>query len=141
MKKSLLFLLFALAATTVFGQNNLKAAYKAPSGVPDFLNVCGEADLATVVVSTEGLSSATRKNIQVTVELFKGVELLALDAATTSAGVVLVNNLNRNRPVLSIPNLSPSGLKKVEIGLRLLANCEYTDSISNNNSANVFDNG
>ncbi len=140
MKKSLLFCLLALTlAASAGAQNNLKAAYKAPNGVPDFLNVCGDPDLAIVQVSAEGLSAAARKNITATIQLFKGVELIALDPATTTAGVVLVNNSNKNQPILSLPDVSPGASGAIFIGLRMAADCGYTDTIGLNNDAEVFD--
>ena len=96
-------------------------------------------DTVIVVVQTEGLSSAVRTNVMATVELFKGVSMVSFHAGQSSAGVVLVNGSNPNKPIFSLPNLDPNGANKVEIAFAIKADCDFVDTLTANNLALVYD--
>ena len=101
--------LFAvLPIQNLLAQNNLKVAFASPTSVPDFLNICGDPDTATVTVSLNGLSPDARQNILATLDLFKGVELSEFITAESSPGVTLNNITNPNSPIFGLPDLGPS---------------------------------
>ena len=131
--------LFLIVSPSLVAQDNLQVAYSNPGSVPDFLNICGDADTATVTVSINGLSASNRQNISVTLDLFKGVELTSFLAAQSSPGVSLTNNTDPNNPVFSLPDLSPAGLTEVEISYLIAAKCDYIDTLNQNNAIQVFD--
>jgi len=86
-------LLFAvLPVQSLLAQDNLKVEFESPTSVPDFLNICGDPDTATVTVSLNGLSPDARQNIVATLDLFKGVELMEFISSQSSAGITLNNN-------------------------------------------------
>ena len=113
--------------------------YTSAATVPDFINVCGDEDEVQVTVSTIGFSSATRTEISLTIELFSGVSLSSFSAANSTAGIVLVDNSNPNRPVFSLPDLNPTGLSSLEISFNINADCGYTTALSDDNQVQVFD--
>jgi len=131
-------LLFAvLPSQYLLAQDNLKVEFESPSSVPDFLNICGEPDTATVTVSLDGLSPDARQNILATLDLFKGVELAEFIAAESSAGVTLNNNADPNSPIFGLPDLDPSGTPFVNITFTIAAKCEYIDTLTLNNAIQV----
>ena len=131
-------LLFAiLPSQYLLAQDNLKVEFESPSTVPDFLNICGDADTATVTVSLNGLSPDARQNVLATLDLFKGVELSEFIAAQSSAGVTLNNNANPNAPIFGLPDLDPSGTTFVNITFTIAAKCEYIDTLNVNNAIQV----
>ena len=133
MKKLFLLFAFVCAAATADAQNNLKVQYKDASTLPNFLNVCGDADHVIVTIKTDGLSATPRSNIVAALQLFKGVDFEQLDATNTSPGVMVTNVTNENRPVFSVPDLAPNGINTVQIAFSITANCAYVDSIATNN--------
>ena len=131
-------LLFAfLPVQNLIAQDNLKVEFESPTSVPDFLNICGEPDTATVTVSLNGLSPDARQNILATLDLFKGVELAEFIASESSAGVTLNNNANPNSPIFGLPDLDPSGTTFVNITFTIAAKCEYIDTLTLNNAIQV----
>jgi len=118
-------------------QDNLKVEFESPTSVPDFLNVCGDPDTATVTVSLNGLSPDARQNIVATLDLFKGVELSEFISAESSAGVTLDNNTDPNAPIFGLPDLDPSGTTFVNITFTIAAKCEYIDTLNLNNAIQV----
>ena len=132
---TLLFLFLPLA--NLFAQDNLQVEFESPTSVPDFLNICGEPDTATVAVSLNGLSPDARMNIVATLDLFKGVELVEFIGAESSAGVALTSNADPNNPVFGLPDLSPSGTTSINITFTIAAKCEYIDTLSANNAIQV----
>jgi len=135
----ILFLFSICYCTLLSAQNNLDVNYTSASTVPDFINVCGEEDAVQVTVSTEGFSSATRSDINLTIELFSGVSLASFSAANSTSGVVLTDNSNPNQPIFSLPNLNPTGLSSINIAFNIKADCGYTTALTNDNQVQVFD--
>ena len=131
----LLFLLVPFQ--NLFGQNNLKVEFESPTAVPNFLNICGDPDTATVKVSLDGLSPDARQNIIANLELFKGVELVEFLAGASSAGVTLNDISNPNQPIFGLPDLDPSGTTFVDISFSIAAKCEYIDTLNANNAIQV----
>lgn len=137
--KFLLFFFSFFFCALLSAQNNLDVNYTSAATVPDFINICGDDDEVQVTVSTIGFSSATRSNINLTIELFSGVSLTSFSAANSTAGIVLIDNSNPNQPVFSIPDLNPSSLSSVNIAFNINADCGYTTALSNDNQVQVFD--
>jgi gliding motility-associated-like protein len=131
--------IFGISISSLSAQNNLTASYSNFNTVPDFLNICGEADEIIVTVSLEGGSPAERQNITANVQLFSGVELINFNASQSSAGVMLTNGTNPNNPVFSLPNLSPNGTTSVNIAFSIRANCAYVDTLAANDQVQVSD--
>jgi gliding motility-associated-like protein len=117
--------------------NNLKVAFRDAASAPRNVNICGDPILLTVVVSSEGVVSSPRTNIQTTINLFKGIEFVALNAAGSTPGVSVVSSSNPNKPILSIPNINSGG--SVTISYSIIANCAYTDTIALNGALIVND--
>ena len=132
------FLSFSLSCATLFAQNNLQVAFESSATVPDFLNICGDIDTEAVIVSLSGAIPAPRTNITATAHLFKGVEFVSLDVANSTAGVS-VNTTNPNKPVFTLPDMSPAGISSVRIAFSIAANCEYVDTVTANDAALVYD--
>ncbi|MEL6865972.1 MAG: hypothetical protein AAFP19_16215, partial [Bacteroidota bacterium] len=134
----LLALLIPLSQANLRAQDNLLVEYESAATVPDFLNICGDPDDETVVIRVNGASPSLRQNIQATANLFEGVAFVALDAGNTTAGVT-VDATDPNRPIFSIPDLSPSGTPSVRISFSVAANCDYSDTLAINDAIVVFD--
>ena len=140
MKKILLASVAAVFLSLCFSeqlqaQNNLQVQFEDPSTVPDFLNVCGEPDTATVRISVAGTSSDVRQNIQATLHLFEGVQFENL---LPSPGVI-VDASDPTQPIFTIPDLSLTGTPSVLINYTISANCEFTDTLAINGAADVLD--
>ncbi|MEM9922035.1 MAG: hypothetical protein AAF990_28280, partial [Bacteroidota bacterium] len=134
----LLLTLLPLAAS-VQAQNNLTVDFQGASGVPDFINICGDPDTMTVEVSVAGPSPAPRRNIQATAHLFKGVRFEGLLTAASTPGIN-VSAVDPNNPVFIIPDLSPGGgLSTAVISFLVKADCEYVDTLTANDASVVFD--
>ena len=131
--------LFLASSQSLVAQDNLQVAYSNPSAVPDFLNICGDADTATVTIGINGLSASDRQNISATLNLFKGVELTSFLASQSSAGITLVSNADPNNPIFSLPDLGPSGITEVDVSFLIAAKCDYIDTLNQNNAIQVFD--
>jgi gliding motility-associated-like protein len=139
MKQSILYLLTSLASLWGFSldaQVHLKADFK-PGGLPNFVNVCGVPDTATILISTNGLSPLSRTNIVTSIEFFQGVEMVTFLGNLSSPGVVLTNGSNPGKPIFSLPNLVPGGVTSVEITFLVTADCRYLDFIATNTTAPV----
>ena len=119
-------------------QDYLNVQFESAAAVPDFINVCGESDTATVLIGLEGGDPNARQNIQATVQLFRGIYFEALDVSNSTPGVS-VDATDPTRPVFTIPDLSPSGLSSARITYRIYADCAYLDTIDMNNLAQVRD--
>ncbi len=130
-------LLSALSAVPLRAQDFLRAEYAGPTGKPAELNVCGDTDVAIYRVE-RATGAATSTGIEVTVELFKGVRAVGLDASKSSPGVSVISLANPNRPVISLPSIS-SGNPRVEFALVLQARCGILDTIRVNNTLEVRD--
>lgn len=133
-----LLLLFPLF-NQIVAQDNLQVDFANAASVPDFLNICGDTDSEVVAVSVDGLSPDTRANIIATAHLFKGVELDSFDSANSSPGVTAIDLSDPSNPVFSIPALSPFGTVSANVAFTVRANCEYIDTLTTNNAAEVFD--
>lgn len=134
---TLLLALSFLASAPLLAQNFLRAEYAGPTGKPSQLNVCGNPDVAVYRVErTAGAPTASA--IEVTVELFKGVRAVGLDASRSSPGVSVISLANPSRPVISLPNVSSTN-PRVEFALILQARCGILDTIRVNNSLEVRD--
>ncbi|MEM6964437.1 MAG: gliding motility-associated C-terminal domain-containing protein [Bacteroidota bacterium] len=131
----LLFLFLPLQ--NAVAQDHLKVEFESPSSVPDFLNICGDPDTATVTVSLNGLSPFARENISATLNLFKGVELHEFIASQSSAEVALSSTTNPNQPIFGLPDMGPSGITTIDITFTIAAKCGYIDSLNTNNTAQV----
>ncbi|MEM9824471.1 MAG: hypothetical protein AAF985_25520, partial [Bacteroidota bacterium] len=119
-------------------QDNLQIQFESPATVPDFLNICGDADNETVRISLNGAIADDITNLSATLNLFKGVQFESLDFAGSSTGVS-VDASNPAQPVFSLPNLSTSGTAFVLVSFTISANCEYIDTLTANDMALVFD--
>jgi len=120
-------------------QNNLTVSFLDASSIPDDLNLCGDEDQAVVRIGLAGTSPDTRSNLTATLHLFKGVNFMGLDAASTSAGITVLDATDPENPVFSIPDLNPSGTSFVELGYNIMAACEVLDTLNVNGGALVFD--
>lgn len=132
------FLLFGLPVLTSAQNNNLKIAFKDAASSPRNIVVCGNEATVTVTVGLDGISPLTRKNIQATLNFFKGVQFVSFNAAQSSPGVSVASNIG-SHPVFSIPVLDPAGLKSVDISYTIRADCDYTDTLSKNDLLDVYD--
>ncbi len=130
---------FCFSVSVLTAQDNLSVSFDGPTGVPDFLNICGDPDTEVVQVAIFGASPLPRTGIQATAHLFKGVKLVSFDNISSTTGVNLINNSNPNKPIFSLPDLEPGELENVLIAFSIDANCEYIDTINMNNAADVFD--
>lgn len=120
-------------------QDNLKVNFKNAASAPQNIVVCGDQDTVTVTVSTEGLSSSVRQNVQARLNLFKGVELVSFLSAGSTAGVTLTDGSDVSRPLFSLPNIDPNGLSTVDIQYVIRVNCRYTDTLTINDQLSVVD--
>ncbi len=133
------FLLFFLF-NPLYAQNGaLKVAFKEAASAPRNLNVCGQAVDLTVAVTPDGQTAAARKNLTATLHLFKGVEFVQLNTASSSAGVVLIDGSDVTAPVFRLPDIDPNGASAAYISFSIKANCSYTDTLSKNNYIVVRD--
>ncbi len=123
-----------LLGLSLSAQNNLDVNFQT---IPTFLNVCGNSDQEVVTVSVNANSSEIRSNIEATVRLFKGVELVSFNAAASSPGVTLIDGSDPQNPIIGIPDLDPTGINKVDIGLEVRALCEYIDTLQS--GTGIFD--
>ncbi len=132
-------LLLGALSETLFAQNFVTANYVPTTGRPTQLNVCGDTDQA-VYRLTQAPTAPPISNIEVTVELFKGMRAVGFDAANSSPGVSVVSLADPTRPVLSIPNLNRAiGNPSADFALILEARCGIKDSIDQNNLLTVSD--
>jgi len=131
--------IFAISSPKLAAQNNLTVAYSNFNTVPDFLNICGEADQIRVTVSLNGNSPAERQNITASVMLFEGVEIVNFNLEQSTGGVTLLNASDPTNPSFSIPNLSPNGTTSAVIAFSIRANCAYVDTLTANNQIQVLD--
>ena len=69
---ALLLGLITIFTFPAWGQAGLEVVYDGASGVPDFLNICGDADEVAVLIRTNGLQTGTRTNLTARLQLFKG---------------------------------------------------------------------
>jgi len=129
-----------LPFTNLSAQDNFNVQFEDPTSVPDFLNVCGEPDTATVRININGLSPADRESVTATVELFKGVELVEFISAESSVNVNLINNADPTQPVFGLPDMGPSGITFVNVTFTIAAKCEYIDTLNINNASQVQNN-
>ena len=137
--KATCLLLCYLCLTPLTAQENLQVDFASPSSVPDFLNICGDPDTEVVEVRVDGLSPDTRTNIIATAHLFEGVEFVSFDAVNSTSGVQLLDASDPANPVFRIPDLSPFDTVFANVAFSVKANCEYIDTLTANNAANVFD--
>ncbi len=136
---SWILLILMMSGISVFAQDNLTVNYESSNGLPDFLNICGMEDEVIVVIQTEGLNSATRSNIQASLQLFSGIELVSFDAANSTAGITLVDDTNPNQPIFSLPDMSPISGSSINLAFSIRATCGITDTLTANDAALVFD--
>ncbi|MFT4760163.1 MAG: hypothetical protein ACI9LN_002133, partial [Saprospiraceae bacterium] len=129
----------AISLSQLSAQNNLTVSYSNFNTVPDFLNICGEADEIILTVSLNGASIADRQNITASVQLFEGVELVNFNAAQSGSGVILSNDSDLTNPTFSLPNLSPNGTTSINIAFSIRANCAYVDTLTANDQLQVLD--
>ncbi len=143
MNRTLQYLIITLVcvsfAQLVNAQNNLTVSFDGPANVPNALNICGDPDSEVVRVDLVGIATDARTNIVATAHLFKGVQFSSFDAAASSPGVTYDNSSNPENPVFNLPDLSPSGTSSVLIAFSVIANCEYTDTLTANDAALVLD--
>ena len=123
----------------LIAQNNLAVTYENAAAVPDFLNICGEADDVVITVHLDGFEAAVRSNITATLHLFSGTQFVAFDGSNSSPGVSLLDDSDINNPVFQLPNLSPDEITSIRIGYSIAANCSFLDTILANNATQVFD--
>ncbi len=140
------FILFLLTCCTflqnVTAQNpsNIKLEYQDLNTIPDKLNVCGDPDEVTVILSTTGSSPLMRSNITAALNLFKGVRFVKLIESKSTPGVKMLDTSNINKPIFGIPNLTGTGeVTSVKITYQISADCEFLDTLAKNNNLTVFD--
>lgn len=132
-------LLLGALSETLQGQNFVTANYVPSTGRPAQLNVCGDTDQAVYRV-TQAPTAPPVSNIEVTIELFKGMRAVGFNAAASSPGVSIVSLADPTRPVLSLPNLNRAiGNPSADFALILEARCGIKDSIDQNNLLAVRD--
>lgn len=131
------FLFLLLPFLNLKAQDNLQVGFSSPTSVPDFLNICGDPDTATVTVSINGLTPDAREGIVAALDLFKGVEFVELITAQTSAGVTLTSGADPSQPIFGLPDMGPSGITEVDITFAIAAKCEFIDTLTINNAIQV----
>ncbi len=132
-------LLLGALSESLQAQNFVTANYVPTTGRPTQLNVCGDTDQAIYRLS-QAPTAPPISNIEVTVELFKGMRAVGFDPTNSSPGVSVVSLADPTRPVLSIPNLNRAiGNPSADFALILEARCGIKDSIDQNNLLNVND--
>ncbi|MEO1408455.1 MAG: gliding motility-associated C-terminal domain-containing protein [Bacteroidota bacterium] len=127
-------LLMILLGYSVGAQDNFSVDL---DEVPTFLNVCGDPDRETVIVSVRGGSTETRSNIVATARLFPGVQFDSFDALSSTPGVSLLSAGDPSQPVFSLPNMSLSRNTQVSVVFNVRANCEYIDTLRG--GSGIFD--
>ncbi len=133
------FSVFLWCGNLLQAQDNLQVEFLDLTTVPDFLNICGDPDSEVVLVSVDGLDPNVRSNIVATANLFEGVQFVSFDAANSSPGVTPIDLTDLSRPVFTLPDLDPFGTSSVNIAFSIAANCAYTDTLTINNAAEVYD--
>ncbi|MFK7809909.1 MAG: hypothetical protein AB8F74_19045, partial [Saprospiraceae bacterium] len=133
---SLLF--FGCFLSNISAQDNLDVSFQNAAGVPDFLNICGDEDTEAVSITLAGGSTEERTSITAVAHLFKGVSFVSFDATNSTLGVMLTDPSDPNNPEFSLPPMESGALEEVVIAFSVKANCEYIDTINQNNAANVF---
>ncbi len=132
-------LLFFPLFNQIVAQENLRVDFANAAAVPDFLNICGDEDSEIVQISVDGLDPNVRSNILATAHLFEGVEFVSFDAANSSLGVSPFDLSDLSNPIFTIPPLSPFGISSANVAFSVRANCEFLDTLSANNAAQVYD--
>ena len=108
-----------------------QANYVPSTGRPTNLVACGDVDTAAYRLELAP-SQPQARNVQVTVQLFAGMEAVGFDATRSTAGVTLVSLADPTRPVVSLPNLVPTATGRfADFGLVLRARCAVLDTIAN----------
>ncbi len=133
----------ALCLCAVFASaqnNNLRVNFTSAATAPRFINICGDAETETVTIATEGTNGAARRNVQVTLNLFKGVEMVRFNAAGSSAGITLVSAANPQRPIFQLPDMTPgSATGSLQLSFAVRGTCAYTDTLAQNDALAVQD--
>jgi gliding motility-associated-like protein len=146
MRKSttLLLRLFILLSIVSFQRlaaqtNNLKVAFKDAASAPRNLIVCGDEATVTVTVSTEGVLTSPRQNVQARLNLFKGVQIVRFEPTGSSAGVTYTAGSNPAQAIFNLPTMNPIGSSSVDIRYVIRVNCEYTDTLTRNDLLDARD--
>ena len=119
-------------------QDNLSVSFENLSAVPDFLNICGDNDTEVVVVGLAGGAAAARQNIVATANLFKGVQFEAFDTLGSTPGVTY-DASNPNQPIFFLPDIDRFTISEVRLSFSISANCDYVDTLANNDAIVVAD--
>jgi gliding motility-associated-like protein len=133
---------FTMTAFFVSAQSpsNVKLEYQDLNTIPDKLNVCGDPDEVTVILSATGSSNAPRTNITAALDLFTGVRFVKLVESKSTPGVKMLDTSNVNNPVFSLPNLTLTGeVNTIKITYQIQADCNFLDTLAKNNNLQVYD--
>ena len=136
---ALLLGLITIFTFPAWGQAGLEVVYDGASGVPDFLNICGDADEVAVLIRTNGLQTGTRTNLTARLQLFKGLQWQQLSIEKSSPGVTVQSVRSPGEVWLQLPDLRPGGSDVVRIVYAVSAGCELLDTLQQNNDAEVRD--
>ena len=131
-------LLLLLPSYHIKAQDNLKINYLNSTTAPDFLNICGDPDQITMVVSANGADNTPRTNVQAFVHLFKGVKLVSFMPQLSSPGVTAVTTDPAN-PVFSLPTIGTGSGGAIQVTFTIEADCSYTDTVAANDALEVID--
>jgi gliding motility-associated-like protein len=120
---------------------NLKVEYENLNTLPDFLNICGETDEVTVIISAAGPSIESRTNITATLDLFAGVRFVKLVPEKSTPGVSMKDTSNVNEPIFNLPDLKQifGEITSIKITFKVSADCSFLDTLAKNNDLTVYD--
>lgn len=141
--------LFFLVCLFIYGfasaQNpqpkNIKVEYENLNTIPDFLNICGETDEVTVIISADGSSIESRTNITAALDLFTGVRFVKLVPEKSTPGVSMKDTSNVNEPVFNLPDLKQifGEISSIKVTFKVSADCSFLDTLAKNNDLVVYD--
>ncbi|MEM6319106.1 MAG: gliding motility-associated C-terminal domain-containing protein [Bacteroidota bacterium] len=120
-------------------QENIDLTLSETSVLLDQLVLCGDADEQTVVFSISGDNPAPRTNITAFLQLFPGIQLVELNASSSTDGVRLVNDNDPQNPAFSFPDLSPNGDTEITITFSVRTDCAILDTLVNTPDLQIFD--
>ncbi len=131
---------FCLNFASAQAPSNLKLEYQDLNTIPDKLNVCGDPDEVTVILSATGSSTAIRSNITAKLNLFKGVRFVKLIVSKSTPGVKMLDTSNVNMPLFGLPSLTGTGeVTQIKITYQISADCNFLDTLAKNNNLTVYD--
>ncbi|MFZ4544949.1 MAG: hypothetical protein ACOYOA_12925, partial [Saprospiraceae bacterium] len=121
--------------------NNIFVQYQDFSSIPDQLNLCGNTEEVSVLISHEKNDNLTISNVFATLRLFKGVRFRGFVPERSSAGVFVSDSSNVYQPSFRIPDLKKGFTpdSKVRVTFKISADCAYLDTLNQNSNISVYD--